>query len=360
MPAVAAERIWIRVPNWVGDIVMATPALRAIRAAYPAARFAYCGRPTARAILSASLRTHDEFHLWSRRSGFGGFWRAVKAAREFGPNLAVLLTHSFGSALLARATGAARRLGYYGEGRSFLLTDGIPRPREGRRERPRYMADHYADLLGAIGVPVPDRAPVLEVPPEAQATADRLLAGHPGGGSGALIVVNPGAAFGPSKCWPADRFAEAARRLRDERGARVVVATAPGEEDVAEAVRTALPGPALHLGGASLPLDVLMGLVRRAALLVTNDTGPRHFAVAFGVPTVVLMGPTDPRYTATPAERGAVLRRDVPCGPCHLQRCPLPPGPQHHQCMTLIPAAECFEAASRMLADRPAAAAGRA
>ncbi|MCI0342304.1 MAG: lipopolysaccharide heptosyltransferase II [Planctomycetales bacterium] len=348
MLPLAAGRIWIRVPNWVGDIVMATPALRGLRAAYPEARVALCGRPTARAILSASLRTHDEFHLWSRRSGVGGFWRAAKAARAFRPDLAILLTHSFGSALLARATGAARRLGYYTEGRSFLLTDGIPRPREGRRERPRYMADHYADLLGAIGVSVPDRAPVLEVPPEAQATADRLLAGHPQR-EGPVVVVNPGAAFGPSKCWPADRFAEAAGRLRDARGARIVVATAPGEEDVAEAVRAALPGPALHLGGASLPLDVLMGVIRRAALLVTNDTGPRHFAVAFGVPTVVLMGPTDPRYTATPAERGVVLRRDVPCGPCHLQRCPLPQGPQHHQCLTLIPAAECFEAASRWL-----------
>lgn len=341
-------RIWVRLPNWVGDIVMATPVLRAIRAAWPEAKIAYCGRGTAAKILGPTP-WHDAFILHPRRSGLRGAWRAARESRAFGPDLAILFTHSFGTALLARATGARRRLGYLTEGRGFLLTDGIARPREGRRERPRYMADHYADLLGALGVPVPDRAPALVVSPDAAARAEGLLAGHPGPAGGPVVIVNPGAAFGPSKMWPAGRFAEVARRLRDEARGRVIVATGPGEEDVAATIRTEAPDGIVHLGGPDCPLDLLIALVARAALLVTNDTGPRHFAVATRVPTVVLMGPTDPRYTATPAERATVLRRDVPCGPCHQQACPLPPGPEHHQCLRLIGVDEVVAACRRAL-----------
>lgn len=341
-------RIWVRLPNWVGDIVMATPILRAIREAWPAAKVACCGRGTARTILGASP-WHDAFILHPRHSGIRGAWRAARESRAFGPDLALLLTHSFGTALLARATGARRRVGYLTEGRGFLLTEGLPRLREGSRERPRYMTDHYADLLAVLGVPVADRRPALPVAPDAARRADGLLAGHPGPAGGPVVVVNPGAAFGPSKMWPADRFAEVVRRLRDEARARVIVATGPGEEDVAATIRTAVSEGVLHLGGADCPLDLLIALVARAALLCTNDTGPRHFAVAAGVPTVVLMGPTDPRYTATPAERATVLRRDVPCGPCHRPVCPLLPGPEHHQCLRLIGVDEVVRACRKAL-----------
>ena len=166
------------------------------------------------------------------------------------------------------------------------------------------------------------------------------------------MVVNPGASFGPSKMWPAQRFAVVAQRARAEQGARIVVPTGPGEEAVADEIDAALDGPKQVYRGRELPLDVLIAMVERAALLLTNDTGPRHFGVALGVPTVVLMGPTDPRYTATPAERGVVLRRDVECGPCHETACPLEE-PEHHQCLRLIEPDEVFEAVSAALSATP-------
>jgi heptosyltransferase-2 len=338
--------VWIRLPNWVGDIVMATPVLRAVRQAWPAARIAWCGRPVAQAILGASP-WHDAFLLHRARSGFGGFMGAIRAARAFAPDCAIVLPHSFGTALLARATGAATRVGYLTEQRGFLLTQGLPRPTEGGRTRPEYMADHWAKLVALLGVEVADRAPSLVLADAARAQAAALLAAHPGG-DGPLLLVNPGASYGPSKMWMAERFAAVAARVRASRGARIVVTTGPGEEAVADAVEAALPGPKLVFRGAALSLEACMALTERAAVLLTNDTGPRHFAVALGVRTVVLMGPTDPRYTATPAERGVVLRRDVPCGPCHETVCPLA-GPEHHQCLRLIGEAEVAAAVEQAI-----------
>jgi len=339
-------RVWIRLPNWVGDIVMATPVLRAVRQAWPGARIAWCGRPVAQAILGPTP-WHDAFIVHRQRSGFSGFMGAVRAARAFAPDCALVLPHSFGTALLARATGAATRVGYLTEQRGFLLTHGIPRPTEHDRTLPEYMADHWAKLVALLDVDVPDRAPSLVVADAARARATALLDTHPGP-PGPVVLVNPGASYGPSKMWMAERFAAVAARVRESHAARIVVTTGPGEEAVADALDAALPGAKLVFRGTELPLDVCLALTERAGVLLTNDTGPRHFAVALGVPTVVLMGPTDPRYTATPAERGVVLRRDVPCGPCHETVCPLT-GPDHHQCLRLIEVDEVAAAVARAL-----------
>jgi heptosyltransferase-2 len=285
---------------------------------------------------------YDEFIPHPRHSGMGGFWSAAKAARAFGPQLAVVLPHSFGTALLARATGAKQRVGHLTEGRGFLLTGGIPRPRENGRTLPEYMADHWAKLVAVLGVEVADLAPELAVSGEAQAKADAMLAAHPAGAEGPLLVINPGASYGPSKMWPAERFAAVASALRDSHGARIVVSTGPGEESVAEALDAALDGPKQLYRGTELPLDLLIATVTRAKVLLTNDTGPRHFAVAQGVRTVVLMGSTDPRYTFTPAEHGVVIRRDVECGPCHETVCPLQ-GADHHKCLRMIEPPEVIQ-----------------
>lgn len=335
------DRIWVRLPNWVGDIVMATPVLRQIRATWPAAKIAWCGRPLANAVLGATP-WYDAFIPHPRHSGMGGFWQAARAARSFAPQLAVVLPHSFGTALLARATGAARRVGHLTQGRGFLLTDGVPRPREHGRTVPEYMADHWATLVATVGVEVTDLAPELFVTPETQAKADALLAQHPAGRDGPLVVVNPGASYGPSKMWPPERFAVVADAAHAAHGARIVVSTGPGEERVADAVAAALSAPAQIYRGTQLPLDQLIATVKRAKVLLTNDTGPRHFAVAQGIRTVVLMGSTDPRYTATPAEHGVVIRRDVECGPCHQSVCPII-GAEHHKCLRMIEPPEVLQ-----------------
>ncbi len=345
--------VWIRLPNWVGDCIMATPVLAAIRAEWPQAHITWCGRALARRLLHEQP-WYDAFVPHERGGGLLGFVRAVRLSRRHRPEVAIVLPSSFRAAWLARMVGARVRLGHRTDGRGWLLTHALDRPREpDGRTRPVYMADLWAELLATIGLEVRERTPRLEISAATRARADALLDAHPAGKQGALIVINPGASYGPSKMWPAERFAALATRLYLERGARITITTGPGEEAVADTIARALAIPHQLFRGRELPLDTLIGLIDRAALLVTNDTGPRHIAVARGVPSVVLMGPTDPRYSASPAERGELLRRtDLACMPCSRTRCPLR-GEAHHQCLRGIDERQVYEAVLRVLARAP-------
>jgi heptosyltransferase-2 len=157
-------------------------------------------------------------------------------------------------------------------------------------------------------------------------------------------LVNPGASFGASKLWLPDRFAAAARELSAQTGLRGICLAGPGEEALAQGITEQSGGALVAAVAPIVPLDVLKPLVRDAALLLTTDTGPRHYAVAFEVPIVCVMGPTDPGFTANDLDRTVVLRHVVPCGPCHLKTCPL-----DHECMRAITVAEVVAACLYLL-----------
>jgi heptosyltransferase-2 len=335
-------------PNWVGDLVMATPAFRALRSSFPGARITGVVRPYGSGILEGSPR-FDRLVLFDRRrDSLSRSARAVAALRAEDFDLAVVFPNSLSAALFARLAGARERVGYARDRRSFLLTKALPRPGEGPGEegafRPVYMVDYYLALARAAGAGEGGRELELFGAPESAAKAARLLEALGAAPGDRLVGLNPGAAFGSSKCWPPERFAEAGDRLAERLGARCIVLAGPGERDVQDAIASRMRTRPHCPAPEDLPLPVLKEVVKRLALMVTNDTGPRHLAHAFGVPCVVLMGPTDPRYTEDPGERAAVLRVDVPCGPCHLKTCP-----SDHRCMTALTAAMAVEAAERLL-----------
>lgn len=324
-------RVLVHLPNPVGDAVMATPALRALRQGMPGAEIHLVARRRLRGLLEGTPWADA---LWE----YGGGWREGLGLglhlRPLGYDVAVLLPNSLSTALLAWAAGAARRVGYARNGRRALLTDALPFP-----PRPRPMVEFYLELTRRLGCPDGDRRLELPLPPEVQRRADRLL--DRCGLRGELVGIVPGASFGSSKCWTPEGFAAVADALR-ARGLRAVVLPGPGELALAREIsRRSRQGVAV----LDLPLDLLKGVMRRLRLLITTDAGPRHIAAALGVPTVVLMGPTDPRYTAYPHQRTRVLRVDLPCSPCHLRRCPL-----DHRCMEAIRPEEVLAAAEQLLA----------
>jgi heptosyltransferase-2 len=143
--------------------------------------------------------------------------------------------------------------------------------------------------------------------------------------------LNPGASFGPAKCWLPERFAEVGDAMADRHRAAVIISCGPKETDIARAVVGRMRRPATVLDRPVLPLGPNKALIRRASLLVTNDTGPRHFANAFGTPLVTIFGPTDPQWTVTGAAQERQVMVKVDCGPCMKRRCPL-----DHRCMTQI------------------------
>jgi len=157
--------------------------------------------------------------------------------------------------------------------------------------------------------------------------------------------LNPGASFGSSKCWPPEYFARLAELLQEALRCRILLLVGPGEEGIAQRIVTASRARIINTADARVTLAQLKPLIKRCDLLVTNDTGPRHYAVAFGVPHIVLMGPTNARYTASNLEHTTVLQRSLPCVPCHKKTCPL----GHHACMREITPESVMEQVTRIL-----------
>jgi heptosyltransferase-2 len=344
------QRLLVVLPNWVGDLVLATPALRAIRTQFPEAYIAALVKPPFREILSGGDWA-DEILVWpvgrTRPHKRRGFLGLAQELREKQFDTAVLLTNSFRSALLARLAGVRRRVGYDRDGRGLLLTDKLLPDKSNGKYVPVPMVRYYnaiARYLGARDLPT---CLELYTTREEEAAAQTLLDRHGIRNGRPIIVINPGASFGTAKCWLPERFAEVADGLVDEFDAAVFISCGPKDRDVARAVSSSMRHEAIVLDQPVLSLGPLKALVRRSSLLVTNDTGPRHFAIAFGVPVVTLFGSTDPRWTQTDYALERQVMVKVHCGPCMKRVCPT-----DHRCMTRVTAPMVLEAARALLADR--------
>ncbi len=341
------RRILGRCPNWVGDLVMAGPALRALRATFPEAEITLLLKPSLAGIVEGAP-WHDRvipLHTYGRERGPRGTWHAAAALRRERFDLGVLLPNSFSSAWLMRLGGVDRILGYARNARSLFLTDRVPPPRERGRIVPVPMTRYYLDLVAPLGCPAGRNDLELFVTPEESSEVDALFRRLDLSAARPLVAITPGASFGASKMWPPDRFAQAADTLLSRHGGAACLFPGPGEEETAERVAKAMRQPVRI--APVVGLGVLKAAIARCELLITNDSGARHLAVAFGVPHVVVMGPTDPRYTSMNLERAVVVRREVPCGPCHLKVCPI-----DHRCMTRINVADVVAAAEAAMATR--------
>lgn len=350
--------ILVVLPTWVGDFVMATPTLRAIRERFPDAHITFLMEPNLRDLVRGGDWMDDavEWPDRARRKPWRRELRAVAAAlRRRRPDWAVLLPNSARSAMIAFMARARKRIGYSRDGRSLLLTDRLPvRNRVGGRFVPMPIVEYYADLAEAIGCERPGDQLELFVTADCERSVDRRLTSLGIAETGPLVVISPGAKYGAAKCWFPERFAEAADRLIRELRAQVVITCGPGEEPIARAIGSAMTESGHVSVDPLLTLGELKSLIKRSQLLICNDAGPRHFAKAFGIPVVTIFGPTHPEWTATdyPAER--IVRVDVDCGPCQQRVCPL----GHLECMDRVTVDAVCEAAQTLLSGRGAGMAG--
>jgi heptosyltransferase-2 len=342
------QKITVVLPNHLGDVVMATPALRALRQGFPEAEI----RGVVRRPLAPVLRggpwldrvvAHD---LYLGAGAFGRLRRRLAVAWGLrDSDLVVVLPNSFSSALLAAATGAPRRVGYRRRARGWLLTDRVEPPRQNGRFLPVAMERYYMDLVRHLGCPDTGTDLELHTEPEMDKRCEELFERYGVRSDRPLVCVAPGAGFGPSKLWPSAYFGEVARNLVDE-GADVALVHGPGEEPIADAVVRAAERDLVPLGGAELKLSLLKSVLARADLLICNDAGARHIAAAFGVPTLVLVGPVSISYTNLNLRRTRLLREDVECSPCQLKVCPI-----DHRCMTRLRPSRVLAEAKAALSD---------
>ena len=342
------RRLVIRAPNWLGDAVMALPAMEAVRQAFGDAHVAVAAIASIAPLFAEKTSAGPDSVIVLADPA-----AEVQALRAGSFDAILLLPNSFRSAWSARRASIPERWGYAAGLRRWLLTRPISRPR-GRQHQSAY----YLDLVKALNIPPVDARPHVAVRPATLARADALLAAHGLGrtakGGSRCIGFAPGAAYGHAKRWPPRMVAETIVRLSRESNVTCVIFGAGSDRDSGREIESSLPSDirAVNLIGRT-DLRLLAGVISRCAAFVSNDSGAMHLAAALGVPVVAIFGPTDERVTS-PLASGTmvshvvmpeVLTHSVFCRPCMLRDCPI-----DHRCMTGITVDTVVGALSRRLA----------
>lgn len=366
-------KIAVFLPNWIGDAVMATPALRAIRDRFPNAEVVGIMRPVIAETLAGSDFC-DRVLLYNprgkQRDQRG--WRFLQKLRAERCDTAILFPNSLRTAWLAYLSGARRRIGMARDLRGWLLTDRVtPKPKAtphpalveylrlaervvekeeiGRKKEEKNASSfilHTSSLSMQMSLGVTNDAEMqwqrFIADSQYLPLNSQLSTLNPP----RTIAFNTGGAFGPAKNWPRESFVKLAQRIVDELGHRVILLCGPAERDDARWIAAQAQRPAvISLADEELSIGLTKAAVRGCDLLVTTDSGPRHFATAFGVPVITLFGPTHIAWSETFDPQAIHLQIPVDCGPCQQRECPL----KHHRCMRDLTVEQVFAAVETQL-----------
>lgn len=365
-------KIIIRMPNWLGDAVLALPALRAVIKNFPGSEIWIAVTPRSLELMETETEVAGVLEVPEPMT-VSDCCRLSRRWRDFKFDLAIIFTNSFGSALLTALAKIPERWGYKTDGRDLLLTKSVPRKNRlleakekkkgeinhsGSSENEPWLitekAEHqvlfYLRLLKGLNLEVPAEPEIsINVTDEEKEKARKLLSDRgldpyylqkerrP------LIVLNPGASYGPAKRWPPSRFGLVAADLEKKCNAISIIIGTAKEEILAKEVVTAskekgISQEPIILSGKTT-LRELIGLLSWATLMISNDTGPMHLANALRVPVVALFGPTNPEVTRPWHQPYVVLHQRVICWPCWYRTCPY-----DHRCMKLIDEADVLKA----------------
>lgn len=338
-------KIAVFLPNWIGDAVMATPALRALRQRFSDAEFLGVLRPYVAPVLDGlDLVDRQLWHDPSGRERSQCGWRFLRSLRRERIDLAVLLPNSLRSACLAWAGGAKRRVGIDRDGRGWLLTDRVPAPVSGT---PVSALDEYLRIARSLGcLQLTNRMELACTAADDRMFDDFRDASPLDLRDGEFISLNPGGAFGAAKHWPAEHFGELARGLVAETGRDVLVLCGPSErEEARKIVQYAASVQVAGMADGPLTLGLTKAAIRQSRLLITTDSGPRHFAPPFDVPVLTLFGPTHTGWSETYYAQAVHMQLNLDCGPCQERTCPL----GHHRCMRELMPQQVLDSAMRLL-----------
>ena len=324
--------VGIFLPNWLGDLVMATPALRALRRHFgPDARLVGIIRPNLAELLAGTGWLNEQWFFDPRdsRREYGQRLLMRRMRRERF-DMVLLFPNSLRTAVLAWLGGARERIGYTSNGRGRLLTGKLYPRRENGRRAAWPMVDSYLALAEAAGCPPESPRLELACTEAEQEVGDAIWQRLGLRTDGRVIALNSSGAYGGAKRWPAERFGQLARRVADETEHDVLVICGPEERETArQIVRHADHRRVFSLADQRLGLAASKACIRRSRLMVSTDSGPRHIAAAFGKPVITLFGPTMPIWVENPTVRNVDVGLDLDCIGCGKRVCPL----GHHECM---------------------------
>ena len=334
------NRILVVNVNWVGDVVFSTPLIKALRKKFPRAYIACMVVPRCKEALEGNphlneIIIYDEDGI--HRSPFGKL-RLIAGLRSKRFEAAILLHRSFTRSLLVSLAGIPRRIGYYRRKRDFLITDVVELPPDDT-----HRVDFFLNLGKPLGISLDDRNYEFFISEDDRKKARNFLRSEGLGDSGTLIAINPGGNWGPKR-WPRENFSETANELVKQYNAKIVITGALKDLALAEGIASLMKQrPIISCGKTTL--KEAAAIFERANLVISNDSGPMHIAVAMGAHTIALFGPTSPRITG-PIGRGRsiILHEDVGCRiPCYNFSC------SEYKCMEAIKPQDILEAARKLV-----------
>jgi heptosyltransferase-2 len=328
--SLSIQRVLVLSPNWLGDAVMALPAIADVRRHFRAARLIVAARRSVANLFTMAPGVDQVVtlewtgHLFHRRA----LRQDIAALKALDAEVAILLPNAFSAAWLAKSAGVPQRWGFARDFRRLLLSRAIARPRGSLHQ-----AEYYQHLVRQLGMTSGPLEPTLAVPDDAIVGARMLLNSRNWDASRRLIAMAPGAAYGTAKRWLPEHYANLASSLV-RTGAQCVLVGSAGDVDTTQWIQRLLPDAqrkdVLDLTGVTT-LSLLVGVFALANAFVSNDSGAMHVAAAVGTPVTAIFGPTreyETRPLPRSGARAEVLIHPVWCRPCMLRECPI-----DHRCM---------------------------
>lgn len=323
-------RILIKEVNWLGDLVMTVPALRALRRAFPRTALAVLVRQELASFFDGARWIDEVMPYRVRRAlaGLGDRRRIISDIRCGRFELAILLPRSFEAALWVRLAGVPHRIGYVADKRGPLLTRKAVR--DAVLLQQHQVQDYLHLLRTTLGIVGDAAESGLDIDPRHRASVDAWLAAQRRR-RGPLLALAPAAAYGPAKEWPGERWTALADRVAERHGAECVLVGAPGERERCTRIAAATRQGALVAAGET-SVGQMIALLARCSGFAGNDSGAAHVAGALGIPTVALFGSTNPQRTAPLGPRTRVLYHRLDCSPCMARTCRF----GHYECLRRI------------------------
>ncbi len=328
-------------PNWIGDLVMATPVLTDVRRRFPHAEITVMCASHLAPILEHDPDIDELFSFtrpsaWEKKDELRSIVDKLQAGSY---DLGILLTNSLSSAWWFWRGKVKGRLGYRKDGRRPLLSRALPFPKEVEKQ---HLVTTYKMLLAPLGIRVSKTGPRLHILPEEFEEVEEILRRHGVPEKRTLIGINPGAAYGSAKCWPPERFRELTERLLKDPNAYIVYFGDATGAPLVKQICSGLPDRVINLAGGTT-LRQLVALISLCDVFLTNDSGPMHIAAAMDTPLVALFGSTSDIKTG-PYGSGTVIHKHVDCSPCYLRECPI-----DFRCMKRITPDEVYQELMRLL-----------
>ncbi|CAM2008875.1 lipopolysaccharide heptosyltransferase II [Acanthopleuribacter pedis] len=328
----SARKIAVRVPNWIGDVIMAVPALEQLRAAYPDAEIIAVARPWVKDLLmwrGDLINRCLDFDDKGKHKGLPGLWRFGRALAREQCDLGVVLTKHFKGAFVFAVAGIPRRIGFATPETRWFLHGALARkslPKTGRHQ-----SCDYTDLLAhTSNIPTPSEPlppRLVAEDPRRDAAQAKFLADLPK----PWLMVHAGAAFGTAKRWDSAGYRDVCRAFVDRTGGGVVLLGVKAEAEENTTIATGLPERHGRNLCAATSLSESLALIASADFFLSNDSGLMHAAAAFGVPQVAIFGPTDINATFPFNEKARTVYHRVDCSPCFQRHCPI-----GHDCMKAV------------------------